>query len=250
VNCSAECSDIPIVFGKVAGEVVVAIPIAYEIQVITDGRVHGGLQSAFSRIRDRSGRQAGIPVGVVGRLRLQVLVMKSSVVGIGQQLGVDDAGIGVERHPLVQAVVVDASHQRSLFRRGGFFFDNRGHRDRLMNIVRQSDGTGNLAKMVDHGGHDVVHGLRARELIGVWKEIALERSGLRSYIVNQVPPASDAQELLLFAKTRLFDGIGYIEHVVSLGNDDSVRVDIATGQPVMDFDCGSRPLKYILAGLE
>src|SRR5579883_57030 len=90
-------AHIPVVLLQITGEAVVPVAVAYEVEKIAGGRMHRRFQRASPGVGDRSGRQPRIPVGVVRGRGLQVVVVQRSLIGTGQQLGVDHAGIGIER---------------------------------------------------------------------------------------------------------------------------------------------------------
>src|SRR5271170_6749543 len=88
-----------------AGETVVSGSVGYEVEEVCGFWMHGGFEGAFSWIADGAGGQAGETIGVIGRVYGQVGMMEASLVGTGQQLRVNDTGIGIERHVLREAVV-------------------------------------------------------------------------------------------------------------------------------------------------
>src|ERR1700704_1190135 len=100
--------NIAVMFGKVARETVVPVAVADEVIKLALGGMQGSFQGTASGIADRAGRQTGKAVSVVGRIHRQVGVMKAAGIISRQQLRVDHAGIGIERHATRQAVVVDA----------------------------------------------------------------------------------------------------------------------------------------------
>ena len=64
-----------IVFFKAPGKAVMALGVGDEVVKIAWDRVHRGFEGAASGIADRSGRQAGIAVGVIGRTELYIRMM-------------------------------------------------------------------------------------------------------------------------------------------------------------------------------
>ena len=70
--------------------------------------VHGGLKRGSAGIGDRSRRQAGKFVGVVGRVRLQIALIDGSAIVSLEFGGVDHGGIGGKGHVFCQAVEVNA----------------------------------------------------------------------------------------------------------------------------------------------
>src|SRR5580658_1316161 len=133
-----------VVFFDGVGEAVVALGVGNEIIVVGLRGLHGGLERTAAGVADGAGRQAGIAVGVVGRRELHVGVVQGSTVGSGQEFGVDDAGVGVERDVVVQAIEVDAGHEWALFGYGSFFFDDGGHDYDAMQEHRRPDGIAHL----------------------------------------------------------------------------------------------------------
>src|SRR6185437_16425918 len=98
------------------------ISIADEIEKITRGRMHGRFQRRFPRVPNRSRWQTSMDVGVIRRLELHVLMMQSTAVISLQLLGIDDAGIGLQRYFFCQAIVINAGHYSALLGNSGFLF--------------------------------------------------------------------------------------------------------------------------------
>ena len=113
-----------IVFFHGAGEAVVAGRVGYEIVVVTFRGMHRGFQSASAGIADGAGRKSRISVCIVGRLELHVVVMQRALIRAGQEFGVNNAGVGIESDLLRETVVVNAGHERALFRDCCFFLDD------------------------------------------------------------------------------------------------------------------------------
>ena len=106
--------DVLIVLFHGSRETVMALGIGYEVVVVGLGGAHGSFKGAASRIADGPGREPGVAVGIVGRRESHVGVVERSLVRSGQEFGIDDAGIGVERDAFVQAIEVDARDLRAL----------------------------------------------------------------------------------------------------------------------------------------
>ena len=81
-----------------------SVSIADEIQISRIGRVHGCLQRAFAWVRDWTGRQARMQVGVVLRIESHIVVMKCAAVCALQQLCVNHTGIGLQSYAVGQAI--------------------------------------------------------------------------------------------------------------------------------------------------
>src|SRR6185369_4681967 len=93
-----EFGHILIVFFKAAGETVVSIAVADKIKIVGLGRMHGGLERSASGIPDGPGRKSGMSIRVVGGLEPHVSMMQTSGVIPVEHLGVDPAGIGLQRN--------------------------------------------------------------------------------------------------------------------------------------------------------
>src|SRR5215469_11466529 len=92
-----------------------ALGIGYKIEVIRVRWMKRGFERTASRIGDRTGRKAGVTVGIVRRLEDHICMMQSATVGTRKQLCVDDAGIRIEGNMFGQPIVVDAGNQGTLF---------------------------------------------------------------------------------------------------------------------------------------
>ena len=80
------------------GEAAVALGVGYEVEVVGVGGGEGGLEGGDAGVADGAGRQAGVAIGVVGRVgsggRRRRWCRGSGL----EQSGVDDAGVGGEGH--------------------------------------------------------------------------------------------------------------------------------------------------------
>src|SRR5208282_13337 len=114
-------------FFEAAGEAVMPVAIADEIEKSRVFGVQSRFQRASPRIADRPWRQPRESVRVIGRVHRQVGVMKASLVRPRQQLRVNYAWVGIERHVLRQPVVVHAGYERPLLRSRSLFFYDRSH---------------------------------------------------------------------------------------------------------------------------
>jgi len=70
--------------------------------------MHGRFERTLPGISNRPRGQSHMDIGIVPRLELHILVMQGAEVGALEQLGINDAGIGIEGDPGFQPVVVDA----------------------------------------------------------------------------------------------------------------------------------------------
>ena len=85
--------------------------VGAEIQVIVVLGVENGFQAAFRRAGDRARGQAGVLVGIVGRVDFQV-TCQDAVQAVAVAVG--DGRIGLEEHPDPETVQVYAGN-RGLF---------------------------------------------------------------------------------------------------------------------------------------
>jgi hypothetical protein len=79
--CLAELQEmavgrhVAVMFFQTAGEAMVAIPIRHKVKELGTRGVHGRLQSATARIRNRTGWQSGQAIGVIRRRNCEVWMM-------------------------------------------------------------------------------------------------------------------------------------------------------------------------------
>ena len=88
-----------------------ALRVRDEVEVVGVGGGTGGFERGDAWVGDGAGRQAGMAIGVVGRGVLQVGLVDGASIAVFQQGGVDDAGVGGERHVLCEAVDEDAGDE-------------------------------------------------------------------------------------------------------------------------------------------
>ena len=110
----------------------VALGIRNEIIVVGLRGMHRRFQRALTRIGDRAGRKSRVLVSVIARVELHVVVMQGASVRSREELGVNDAGVGVERDLLFQTVVIHAGHQRAFVWDSGLLLNDRGHDQRAL----------------------------------------------------------------------------------------------------------------------
>src|SRR5271169_1462087 len=94
-----------IVFFDGAGEAVMARGVGDEVVVLALRGMHGRFESALAGIADGAGRESRVFVGVVGGVELHVRMVQLALISASEQLGINNAGVGVERDSLCQAVV-------------------------------------------------------------------------------------------------------------------------------------------------
>ena len=110
---AAQGGDIVVVLFEGGRKTVVAVSIADEVEEAGLCRVHCRFERASAGIGDRSWRQAGVTVRVVGRVELHVIVMQGAAVSSPKQLGINYAGIGLQRNSAVQARPVSRTASKS-----------------------------------------------------------------------------------------------------------------------------------------
>ena len=98
---------------------------------------------------------------------MHVGVMQRSLVSAVKELSIDHAGVGIERNPFCQPIVINAGHHGPLLGHSCLLLDNRGHRDDAVHVFVQANRTSLLAKALHHGREDVLQALGASELIGI-----------------------------------------------------------------------------------
>ncbi len=163
------------------GEGVAARAVGDEEQVGGAHRIGDRLHRRFAWIADRARRQPFDGVGVVGR-RLQKLGLRNAVSerAFAADEAIDDRRIGLELHPLLQAVDEDAGDMRALLRLARLLFDNGGHRHELARRFDRQIRRALLPDLVDrlglrdhHRGQDLGARDAAFELIRLGKDRTL-----------------------------------------------------------------------------
>src|ERR1700675_4510963 len=102
-----------------------------------------------------------------------------------------------------------------------------------------------------HCRRHFLEALRARELVGVGEEVALERLGLRRQIGNQLGPGfGNMQEIGCRAEPGVLHRLGYVEHRIAFGNGHDVEIDIAARDALVNLWKSRLPLETIFARLQ
>ena len=157
-------------------------------------RGHGRLQRRHRRVADRSGGQRGHVVGVVGILLGDIRVGQGQLV-LAAEVG--DGGIALQLHAQPQAVVEHRGDPGVILAGGGFLFDHRGQRDRLVHgqlavvgfdlvigallvgvilgAVGVEYAVHHLVVLVQQRSDDAFGGGRDEHPVGVRGEVALQR---------------------------------------------------------------------------
>lgn len=95
----------------------------------------GGAQGFQARIGDGAGGEAGVPVGVVGILTVEIGTVDFAAVTALELGGVDHGGVAFELHAGGEAVRKKARDLGALVGNGAFFLDKRGEGDQLVNFL-------------------------------------------------------------------------------------------------------------------
>ncbi len=106
-----------------------AVRVGDEVHVVGLRGVQGGLERGDSGVADRARRKAGVGVGVVGGVRVQLALVNDAGPGAVQQRGINHGGVGLQRHAGPQAVLEDAGDDGPLGRHMDLALDERGHGD-------------------------------------------------------------------------------------------------------------------------
>src|SRR5258708_15525616 len=108
-----------------------AVVPAHEVELRDLGRIEDRAQGLASRGGDGPGREAGNAIRVVGGVDAEVRLVDLPVPGPRQAQGVDDGGVGLERHLLAQAIEEDGGNARTLLALGRLELHERGQGDDL-----------------------------------------------------------------------------------------------------------------------
>jgi len=171
---------------KRSREDMAAVIVADEIEKIPLARVERGADRGFARTRDRSRRQAGITVGVVGRIEFQVALLDGTDGTIMQSRRVHDRGIALQRDSFFQPLGKYTCNHRPLARRRSLLLNQRGERNDLVKFlgmradVGRKPGIDHVTKPRQHRRHHTGGGYSAREAVGVRKKITFQRRRLGS----------------------------------------------------------------------
>ena len=189
-------------------------------------------------------------VGIVGRGVLQVRGVDGAAIEVVKERGIDDAGIGGERHVLREAVDKDSGNERAFGVLGDLFFDQGGEYDRSREVGGgKVELGGGLAEALDHGGKDLGGRGVAGEAVGVREEVALERGRAGGEVGDEAGlGVGGGKQAAAGGETGGFDGLGDVEKVVALGDGEGDSVDVAANDAGVDLGCGRGAVEAVLAG--
>ncbi len=101
-------------------------------------------------IGDRSRRQAGVPIGIVWIVAIQIGPVDRAAVTAIQQRRIDRGRVAIEFHADAQPVFEDRGDQRAFLGQFGFALHHRRQGDGVMYIGAGTEPAPNLAKFFRH----------------------------------------------------------------------------------------------------
>jgi len=171
---------------------VAALGIRDKKEVIGWSGVQGGFQRGFAGIADGTRGKAGVDIGVIGRVVAEILQSERWVVIVDLLEGVNDRGIALQQHFLVQPVGIDAGDEGTLVGLGSFRFDqgsesNDGEKRSSGSERVKSIGSNlleGIAEFTDHDTREVAGRETMGKVVGRGKEKALESFGAGGHVLN------------------------------------------------------------------
>src|ERR1700733_6437272 len=120
-----------------------------------------------------------------------------------------------------------------------------------LSIWDQANLTANYAKLFHHGRNHLVHALHAGELVGVRKQVTFKTFRIRSDVGNHGSVRGDGfEEIIARTQTRSLYGLRDLEHVVAFRNYDSVEINVAVRQALMNINCPRTLIEKVLSGFK
>ena len=241
------------VFGEGSGEDSVTCAGADEVEEVgLRGMLHGA-QGGQAGIADGARGETRVAVGVVGRVGLQIRGVDGAAEAVFEQSGIDDRGIGLERHAADEPVLKDAGDERTFIALSYFFFDDGGEDDGTEGVAAGAELGRLLAESLHHDAEHLHARGVAREAVGVWEEEAFKR--LRTLAGDKVCDELGVgtfglEEVWCGAETGGGDGLCDVEDVVALGDYEASSVDITASEPVVDLKGGGGMVKAVLSGAD
>jgi len=159
--------------GKIVGPVI----LGYEIKVRDRSRVDGSQEGVFAGIADRSGRESGNDIGVIGSGSHQIL---SGYVAIEILYSIDDGRIALERDFLSKTIVEHRRDKRLFFGERCLLFDDRGHdndfslRDAQFRCPAGEVRPEDFLELMDHHLDDFLRVHLPEQVISVGEEVAFQ----------------------------------------------------------------------------
>ncbi len=120
---------------KGLAEEVPALGICDKIKIVRGRGIERRAQRGFARIGDRPGRQALVPIRIVGRRKMQIGAIQFSGVRTRKRERVGHSGIALQRLADAQPVFKHARNVRPFFRARSFAFHERSERHDILNAL-------------------------------------------------------------------------------------------------------------------
>ncbi len=164
---------VAIVLRQRLAEKMAARVVGHEIHIVGDRRRQRRAQRSLARIRDRSGRQAGIPVRIVSRIHLQIFGVHHFHRMALQLQSVSHRRIALQRSAMLEPVVKNSGDQRTFVAARRFSLHQRRQRHHLIRRkplrkrvrVRSIQRFPHRAEILHHPFHHLLAGRVVRELI-------------------------------------------------------------------------------------
>src|SRR5580704_3812942 len=250
--------DVAIVFGQSFGEKMSALIVGDEVEVVSLRRVDCGAQRCFSRICNGSRRQAGMLVGVVQRIDVQVGGTEVFRVMAFEFQRVLHGGIALQGQALAQTIAENSSDHRTLVRLGSFAFNQRGQGDHLeeRQAQRKSFRSGRIErfqlrpKILDHSFCNQFAGGMAGKLVSGGEKKSFETGSVWRQVRNESSIFCRFQKAVAGANSLAIELCGHLKHVPAFGNGHSADVDAAPGDLPEDFTRVQRTIEIIFTGLQ
>ena len=117
---------------KGSGKNVAAAVVADEVEETQGCGFERGPDRGFAGAGNRPGRQARVPIGIVRRIKLQIVFGDGPDGTMIQPRGVNHRGVALQSHSFREPIYEDTGHDGTLAGHRGFFLDQRGERDHVV----------------------------------------------------------------------------------------------------------------------
>src|SRR5579859_2557008 len=234
--------------------------VTHEVESVTGGGRESRANGSLARIGNGTGRQPGMKVGVVRRIKIQVTprngregVLEHAVIEPG---GINHSRIASELHVEFQAPGKNARDNGAFQTIGRLLLHQRGQRDhvmqgraRLLKLLLEFRIV-HMAKTRKHSLNHRRRGNVSRETVGVGKKISFQGRRLRIKVAYQRCVLGDTQEVFRIYFQVAIENRGDIKTVRALWNQDRMKVNVPPDEFLIYVNGTQGPVEKIFTGFQ
>ena len=213
--------------------------------------MHGRPQRLHPRIGHRPRRKAGVQIGVVRRVKLQIALIDCAPPSPIEFQAVDHRRVGHQRHLPGQAVHKDTRHQRTFRIHCRLPFHQRSDGHHSMHISPQSQFPGRHAEAPHHRRTNLGWSCLAGKMIGVREQITLQACCSRVQVGHQSHLlCCGGKKILSVAKSSPLQTGGDLKNVRALRNGHHSGKNVAARDARINLGHRGGMVEAVLAGFQ